>query len=160
MSIFDTLLPKRASNDFDGGRLPVYAFCLMLLPITFRACVHFLKGDSGVNSIASIHLFPGDPDPNQVIYMYSALWGSQQAIMLLVYLIVLFRYRNLVPLMFLLMLVEIGFRMLVGSIHPLTEEFYVRTPPGMYVGLPLGSLSLAGIYLAHRNITRAHAKGT
>jgi len=155
MSWIDTLIPSQASNDFRGGKIPVYGFCLMLLPITFRAVVHFLKNDSGVNSIASIHLFHGDPDPNVVVYMFSSLWGSQQAVMLLVYLIVLYRYRNLIPLMFVLMLVEIGFRMVVGSIHPLTEEFFVRTPPGKFSNLPLGLLSIAMLYLSHRNASAA-----
>ena len=41
----------------------------------FRSLVHFLKDDSGVHSIATIITFPGTPDPNNVIYMYSALWG-------------------------------------------------------------------------------------
>lgn len=152
MSILETVLPKQADNDFGGGAIPFYGFCLLLLPITFRVFVHFFKADSGVNSIASIHLFPGDPDPNLVIHMYSSLWGSQQAIMLLVYFAVLYRYRNLIPLMFLLMMVEVGFRMIVGSLHPLTEEFYVRTPPGKLGNLPVGLYSLVMLYLSHRNI--------
>ena len=104
MYFIDTVIPKQANNDFRGGKIPLYGFCLLLLPVVFRTFVHFLKDDSGVNSIASIHLFPGDPDPNNVIYMYSSLWGGQQAITLIIYLVVLFRYRNLIPLMFLLML--------------------------------------------------------
>ena len=155
MSMVETVLPTRACNDFRGGAIPVYGFCLLLLPLTFRALVHFLKGDSGVNSIASIHLFHGDPDPNQVVYMFSSLWGSQQAVALLVYGVVLYRYRNLIPLMFVLMLVEIGFRMVVGSLHPLTEEFYLRTPPGKFSNLPLGLLSLAMLYVSYRNVRAA-----
>jgi hypothetical protein len=152
MSLIDSILPEKASNDFRGGRVPVYGFCLLLLPVTFRTFVHFLKGDSGVNSIASIHLFPGDPDPNLVIHMFSSLWGSQQAIMLIVYGIVLYRYRNLIPLMFMLMLVEVGFRMVVGTLHPLTEEFYVRTPPGKFGNIPFALLSFVMVVISHRNI--------
>ena len=155
MSITEMIFPKQASNDFQGGRVPIYGLCLLLLPFTFRGLVHFLKGDSGVNSIASIHLFPGDPDPNAVIYMFSSLGGAYQTLLLLIYLVVLFRYRNLIPLMFVLMLVEVGFRMVVASLHPLTEEFYVRTPPGTYGNLPLALISLAMLWVSHRNITRA-----
>jgi hypothetical protein len=158
MSIIETVLPKDANNDFRGGAIPFYGFCLLLLPITFRVMVHFFKADSGVNSIASIHLFTavaGDPDPNVVIHMFSSLWGSQQAITLLIYFAVLYRYRNLIPLMFLLMIVEIGFRFLVGSLHPLTEEFYVRTPPGKIGNIPMGLYSLVMLVLAHRKITAA-----
>ncbi len=153
MSITEIIFPKQASNDFRGGKIPVYGFCLMLLPVTFRSLVHFLKADSGVNSIATIHIFPGDPDPNQVIYMFSSIGGAYQTIILLIYLVVLFRYRNLIPLMFALMLVEVGFRMVVGSIHPLTEEFFVRTPPGKFGNLPFGLLSTAMLWVSYRNIT-------
>ena len=153
MSFVETILPKQAHNDFRGGRVPFYGFLLLLLPVTFRSMVHFLKDDSGVNSIASFHLFSGTPDPNNVIYMFSSLWGSQQTIMLLIYIIVLLRYRNLIPLMFLLMLVEIGFRWVSASIHPLSEDFYVRTPPGAYVPLFMGLPSLIFLWVSHRNIT-------
>lgn len=153
MSITEIIFPKQASNDFRGGKIPVYGFCLMLLPVTFRSLVHFLKADSGVNSIATIHIFPGDPDPNQVIYMFSSIGGAYQTIILLIYLVVLFRYRNLIPLMFALMLVEVGFRMVVGSIHPITEEFFVRTPPGKFGNLPFGLLSVAMLWVSYRNIT-------
>lgn len=157
MSFIETVIPKQASNDFRGGKVPLYGFCLLLLPVAFRSFVHFLKEDSGANSIASIHLFPGDPDPNQVIYMFSSLWGGQQVIMLMVYLVVLYRYRNLIPLMFLLMLIEIGFRSVSGGLlHPLTEEFYVRTPPGKYAPLVMGLPSLILLYVSHRNVTAAN----
>ena len=137
MTALDVLLPRAANNDYRGGRVPLYFFYALLAMVTFRSLVHFLKDDSGVNSIASIILFSGTPDPNNVVYMFSALWGSQQVIMLMVYLVVLLRYRNLIPLMWALMVVEILFRLTVGQIHPLTPEYYLRTPPGKLGNLPL-----------------------
>jgi hypothetical protein len=154
MSLLETVIPENANNDFRGGAVPLYTFCVLIAITTFRSTVHFLKEDSGVNSIASIHLFPGDPDPNQVIYMFSSLWGSQQVIMVMVYVIVLFRFRNLIPLMFALMVVEVGLRFIVGSIHPLTEEFYVRTPPGKWGNLPMLVVSMLMVHLSHLKISR------
>ena len=104
-----------------------------------------------MNSIAPIHLFPGEPDPNVVIYMFSSTGGAYQTLILLIDLIVLFRYRSLIPLIFVLMWVETGFRMVVAAIHPLTEEFYVHTPPGKFSNLPFGLLSVAMLYVSHRN---------
>jgi hypothetical protein len=158
MSFSKMILPEQASNDFRGGRIPIWGFCLMLLPVTFRSLVHLLKGDSGVNSIASIHIFEGEPDPNHVIYMFSSVGGAYQTIILVIYLIVLFRYRNLIPLMFVLMLVEIVFRMVVSTLHPLTEEFYVRTPPGKFSNLPFGLLSVAMLIISYRNVSRAEIR--
>ena len=154
MTALDVLLPRAANNDYRGGRVPLYFFYALLAMVTFRSLVHFLKDDSGVNSIASIILFSGTPDPNNVVYMFSALWGSQQVIMLMVYLVVLLRYRNLIPLMWALMVVEILFRLTVGQIHPLTPEYYLRTPPGKLGNLPLLLISLTMVGLAIRNTLR------
>ncbi len=151
----NVLIPRTASNDYHGGRVPLYFFLALVGMTTFRSFVHFLREDSGVNSIASIVVFPGSPDPNHVIYMFSALWGSQQVIMVVLYFIVLVRFRNLIPLMWALMFLEVLFRMGVGSLHPLTPEYYVRTPPGKLMNFPLLLLSLTMVIIAIRNSVRA-----
>ncbi len=110
MSVFDKLLPRDANNDYRGSPIALYGFWLLMAPFTFRSFVHFLKDDSGVNSIATMVLFSGTPDPNQAVYMFSSLWGSQQVVMVLLYLVVLLRYRNLLPLMYALVLAESLFR--------------------------------------------------
>ena len=72
-------------------------------------------------------------------------------IMVILYGIVLWRYRNLVPLMWALMIVEVAFRLVSGSIHPLTEEYYLRTPPGKLGQLPLLVVSGLTLWLSVRN---------
>ena len=151
MTALDVLLPRAANNDYRGGRVPLYLFYVLVAVATFRSFAHFLLDDSGVNSIASIVLFSGTPDPNNVVYMFSSLWGSQQVIMLMVYAAVLLRYRNLIPLMWALVVVEVLFRLGVGMMHPLTPEYYLRTPPGKIGNLPMLALSLAMVVLAIRN---------
>ena len=158
MTALDVLIPRSANNDYRGGRVPLYFFYALIAMVTFRSFVHFLKDDSGVNSIASIMIFSGTPDPNTVIYMFSALWGSQQVIMLMVYLIVLARYRHLIPLLWALMVVEVLFRLTVGQIHPLTPDYYARTPPGKLGNLPILILSLTMVALAVRNTLRSPAQ--
>ena len=150
VSVVDKILPRQASNDYRGSPIALYVFVLLSLVMAGRSLIHFLKDDSGVNSIATIHMFPGDPDPNTVIYMFSALWGSQQVIMVLLYGVVLFRYRNLIPLMYVVFLVETAFRAIVATLHPLTAEHYLRTPPGAYANLPMLVISVAMLVLALR----------
>lgn len=55
----DVILPRQADNDYRGGPVPFYVFCVMTAVMLFRSTVHFLKDDSGVNSIASIIVFEG-----------------------------------------------------------------------------------------------------
>ena len=151
------LLPAEACNDYRSGRVPFNAYCFMVEVMLFRSSVHFLKQDSGVNSIASIMVFEGDPDPNNLIYLFSADGGMVQMLWVLLYGIVLWRYRNLIPLMFAFMAVESCFGFVVGALHPLDPIYYERTPPGKLASLPKLAFSVVVSFLAVRNATTARS---
>jgi len=150
VTLLTRLLPRTADNDYRGHPAALYTFCALATLMLGRSLIHFFKHDSGVNSIATIVTFTGDPDPNRVVYMYSALWGTQQLITVFVYGVVLLRYRNLLSLMYLLLIAEICFRMIVGTLHPLSEEFYASTPPGKIANLPLLAISSLMLWLSLR----------
>lgn len=152
-SFLEKLFPRQANNDYRGSPIALWAFCILLVPFTFRAFVHFVKNDSGVHSIATIVVFPGEPDPNVVIHMFSSLWGGQQLIMLLFYYLVLARYRNLLPLLWVILILETAFRATTGALHPLTAAHFASPPPGSYVNLPMAILAPIMLYLSTR--TRA-----
>ncbi len=160
MSVLEKILPRQANNDYRGSPIALYAFWLLMIPFVFRSLVHFLKADSGVNSIATIIPFAGTPDPNVIVYMFSALWGSQQVIMVLLYAVVLLRYRNLLPLMYVVLILESAFRLVVGTLHPLTPEYFVRTPPGLYGTLlfPAIAVVMLGLSLRAPDAKRAPAE--
>ena len=146
----DVILPRQANNDYRGGTVPFYGFCLMTAVMLFRSTVHFLKADSGVNSIASIMIFEGTPDPNNIIYMFSSIGGLHQMLFVMLYGLVLWRYRNLIPLMFAFMIVETVFGFGVGLMHPLTPEYFEHTPPGKLASVPQLLFSAAMLLLAVR----------
>jgi hypothetical protein len=126
------------TNEYRGGPIPFYGFCLIFATQVFKSTVHFLKADSGVNSIASIIVFPfeGPADPNNVIYLFSAVGGVGQMMFTILYALVLWRYRSLLPLMLAFMLLETLFGIVVTTLHPLTPDYYVYTPPAMIVRIP------------------------
>ena len=130
MSIINRVLPRTADNEYRGSKIAFYGLIFLLIPLTFRSLVHFLKEDSGVNSIATIMTFSGSPDPNTVIYMYSSQWGGQQLLFVFLMAIVLVRYRSLIPMIYAFFIVECFFRMVSGTLHPLTPEYYETRPPG------------------------------
>lgn len=132
MLIFNRLLPDVVDNRYRGSKIAFYGLILLLIPLTFRSLVHFLKEDSGVNSIATIVTFSGSPDPNTVIYMFSSQWGGYQLLFVFLIAIVLVRYRALIPLVFMFLIVESFFRIVSGTLHPLTPEHYETRPPGAY----------------------------
>ena len=60
---------------------------------TWRSFVHFLAEDAGINSIANIITFEGNPDPDNLIYLFGSLWGEMQVLLCLISWIVIFRYK-------------------------------------------------------------------
>ena len=134
MQLIDKSLPSEANNKYLGNRLALFGLIFTTCLMTWRSCVHLLYQDGGLNSIGSIIIFDGIPDPNQVIYMLGSVWGLQQLIFCLVNIVVLFRYRNLIPLMYILWLVEwLARPLVVGFLHPLDEQYFTGTTPGIVV---------------------------
>lgn len=137
-SLIDIVLPRRVTNEYRGGPVPFYGFCLLFATQIFSSTVHLLKADSGVNSIASIIVFPfeGPADPNNIIYMFSAIGGVSQMMFAVLYALVLWRYRSLIPLMLGFMLLETLLGIVVTTLHPLTPEYFEYTPPGLVARVP------------------------
>ena len=145
-SLLDRILPARACNDYRGSRFALLVFGFLSIVMMGRSLIHMLKDDAGANSIATMITFSGTPDPDNAIYMFASLWGLEQAIMALVYFIVLARYRNLAPLMYITLLIEWGGRILMGRfIHPLGDAYFVGTAPGKAGAIP--SLILISVML-------------
>jgi hypothetical protein len=139
-TIFATLLPPRADNTIRGIRLPVYLFMLTAIVSAARSCIHLLAPDGGAGSIAGMDLSVAGADG--IVFAF-ALWGSAQLVYAVIQLLVAFRYRPLVPFMWLLLILETLLRILVGRMKPVT---FRHTPPGAianHIYLPLAVLMLA-----------------
>ena len=127
-----SLLPASANNDYEGNKYAIYGFYPLLAILLFRGLVHFLKEDAGLHDVATIIPFPifDGIDPNNVIYLFGSLWGASQLIILFFYLIIFFKYRNLLHFIWITMIIDVLFRLISGTIHPLTPEYYINQPPG------------------------------
>ena len=145
-SLVDVLVPQRANNDYRGGAVAFSGFCFLVAERLFSATVHFLTPDGGKNSIASIIVFEGDPDPNPIAHMFASIAGMHEMLFVLLYGLVLWRYRSLIPLMLTLMLLGMIFGLVLTAMHPLTPEYYERTPPAMLVRVPM-FLVISGLLL-------------
>ena len=140
MQILDILLPKIADNQIRGSIYPFYALCLIAPMSLFRSLIHLFYSDGGANSIAGINLTLDHG--SEVIFSF-ALWGSSQLIFAIIQLIVLKRYRSLVPLIYLALIFEIFLRILVGHIKPIS---FLHPPPGMianWILLPIACFMFA-----------------
>ncbi|MAE94471.1 MAG: hypothetical protein CL910_07415 [Deltaproteobacteria bacterium] len=153
-SALDAIVPRRANNDYRGGAIAFYGFSLLVAERIFSATVHFLTPDGGKNSIASIIVFEGDPDPNPIVYMFASIAGAHEMLFVLLYGLVLWRYRNLIPLMLTLMLVGMAFGVVASTLHPLTPDYFERTPPAMLVRVPMFLFIGTLLFLAVRQSSK------
>jgi|TARA_B100000470_G_C19611806_1_gene311393 hypothetical protein len=107
---FRNILPKSANNNFQGHKVALWGFVLFTILMTWRSIVHMLFEQYGFHEIGSFVVISGDPDPMLLIYRFFSLWGFAQLIFCLVCWIVIYQYRALIPLMYLIWLFEWSFR--------------------------------------------------
>jgi len=93
---------------------------------TIRSFIHMFFSDGGAGSIAGMNI--PKIGASEILFVW-ALWGSAQLIYALIQWIVIFRYRSLVPLMWIIQIFESLLRMFVGHIKPVN---FAHTPPGAY----------------------------
>jgi len=135
---FEFLLPPVVDNTIRGIKFPVYLFMAIAIVSVVRSSIHLLAPDGGAGSIAGMDLSVAGA--RGIIFAF-ALWGSAQLICAFIQLAVAFRYRSLVPFMYLLLLVETLLRMVV-RMKPVA---FSHTPPGAYANyatLPVAALML------------------
>ncbi|MGA3039267.1 MAG: hypothetical protein ABSF54_00600 [Bryobacteraceae bacterium] len=139
-NILEVLLPATADNVIRGAKPPVYVFMATAFISLARSFIHLLAPDGGAGSIAGMDLSVAGADG--IVFAF-ALWGSAQLVYALIQLVLVFRYRSLVPFMYVLLICETMLRELVGHMKPVV---FRHTPPGdigNYVFLPLAVLMLA-----------------
>lgn len=142
-AIFSRLLPETASNDYRGSRVALAVFALITLITLGRSLVHVFAPDGGAQSIASVPLDSFTPDGADAVIFVFSLWGLAQLLMGGVYVIVLLRYRTLVPLMYGFVLVEYSMRLVIGQMKPIVTAATAPGEIGNYVMVPLAALMLA-----------------
>ncbi len=111
-----------------------------------------------MNSIPRNNVIEGTPDPNNIIYMFSAVGGLSQMLFVMLYGLVLWRYRNLIPLMLGFLVLEVLFGFVVGLMHPLTPEYFEYTPPAKVVAVPKLLVCASLLFLAVRRSMGSRAE--
>ena len=143
------LLPGQAGNNHAIPKAVVVVFILVTVMTIARSLAHLFLPDGGANTIATIITFGGTPDPDAVIYNIFALWGLAQLAMGAMYLIVLLRYRNLIPLVWVFILVEYVMRIIIGRVlKPMGPDYFAGTAPGAVGNLILAPLAVLMLVLS------------
>ena len=150
------LFPSDLKNQYKGSKLVQYGLYPIFAIYIFRSLVHFLAENSGLVGIATIKEFPitDGLDPNNIIYLFASLWGATQVSLTIILLILFIKYKNLIPLIYLICLLDQCFRLISGYLHPLIEDYYINTPPGVISNIPLLLYLIFMFYLSLRGNTK------
>ncbi len=108
------ILPLLVDNQYRGHISALYAFYLITLVTIARSCIHIFAADGGAQSIATIPLESYTPQGSETVVFVFGLWGIAQLMQGLLYLLVAFRYRSLVSLMYLFVFLEWSSRLVLS----------------------------------------------
>lgn len=142
-SVIANLFPRVADNRYPGRRPGLWLFALMPLKIAMGLNV-MLNAPSVAQSADGIPVqtFGGAAGP-AFAFIFAA-WGLCQLVLGLSCLVVLLRYRSLVPLAFLALLVEQAGRKVLQFYWPIKR---VGAPPGTYINaVLLGVMALGFVF--------------
>ena len=148
--------PKQANNIYNRNNLAVWGFYPILIIYIFRSCMHLMNETAGLVPIATIKPLPiiGNIDPNNLVYLFASLWGGSQVIITLLISLFFFRYRSLMSLIWLIVIIDIPLRLISGYLHPLTYEYFISKPPGQVYQIPVLIYSLIMFMLSLKEVKR------
>jgi hypothetical protein len=142
--VLGDLVPRVADNRYPGRRLGLWLFALMPLKIVMGLNV-MVNAPSVAQSADGIPVDTFGSGAGPAFLSMFAAWGLCQLVLGLASLLVLVRYRSLIPLAFLALLLEQAGRKLVQLRWPIER---VGTPPGTYVNAVLLGIMVVGLVLS------------
>lgn len=137
------LLPRTLDNNFGGTRIALWAFVAITAVTLVRSVIHLVAPDGGAQSIATVPLDAFTPNGAATVIHLFALWGLSQLIVGAIYVVALVRYRALIPLLYLLALVEYVVRLALTVWKPFEVAETAPGAVGNYVLIPLFGLLFA-----------------
>ncbi len=145
--MLERLLPKSIDNQYHGMPIAKWLFMAMTVLTVGRSLAHIFLPDGGAQSIATIALDAFPPDAAAIIVGMFAYWGLSQLLFGLIFVLVLWRYQSLIPLMSLFIFIEWAGRLLLGFYKPIET---VGTAPGAVGNHVIPVLALLMLALALR----------
>lgn len=139
------LFPKQIDNTFRGNRLALWLFGLVVLLRILQSLSVIFNGRSIVISADGVPVDTFSPDSAAAVVAIFALCGLYRLLFSLLCVVVLWRYRSAVPLMFAVVALEYLAKQTVLYFIPLART---GTPPGPVVNLVLFLMALAGLGLS------------
>ena len=141
--MFEKLFPEIADNQYRGIPIAKWLLTLYAVKSIFAASVHMFAIDGGAQSIGSVALDQFSKGGADSVITMFGLWGMEQMVIGLIAIVILWRYKALIPMMSLAYVIEYVGRFATPLFTP--GLVTAHTPPGAtadYVLLPLTIIML------------------
>lgn len=145
--MLNPLLPSQADNTYRGHKAALWLFAVVI----------FIRTIMSMNGVFNTYVVASKADgipietytssaAHSVITLFTLL-SLANLMLYLICLVVLIRYRTLVPLMFAILLLQYVSGRLIHLIRPIAMS---ATPIGVYMNLGLAALMIAGLAMSLR----------
>ena len=140
-----SLLPRRADNEYRGRKVALWIFGLVVFAKLAMGLNATFNGRSVASTADGIPLDTYTPAGAQAFVSVFALLGVAHVVLGLLCVLVLVRYRALVPMMFAFLLLEHLGKRLVVRMLPIER---IGAPPASVINLALFTLMVVGLALS------------
>jgi len=127
--MFNKILPDTIDNTYKGNKIVLWFFYLITAVTVVRSCIHIFKYDGGAQSIATIPLDTFTEGGAAVVILIFAYWGLSQLMFGIIQVIVALKYKSLIPLMYLMLVIEWAGRFVISLFK--TIETTGQAPGGI-----------------------------
>jgi len=139
------LFPTQFDNVFPGQKIALWVFYVLTAVTLWRSQHHVFAADGGAQSIATIPLDSYVQGGANTVITIFALWGLAQLGMAIIMLIASIRYKSMIPLLWLLIVLEYAGRLVVGMFKPIET---IGTAPGATANMVLPGIALLMLILS------------
>ena len=143
--MINKLFPKNVNKNYYGLFIAKWMFLVITILTISRSLAHLFLPDGGAQSIATIPLESYSVNASKVIIGMFAQWGLSQLMVGVLFIIVIWRYQSLIPLMWLFVFFEYGGRLLLGIYKPFETS---GTAPGAIGNIIFPFLALIMLILS------------
>jgi hypothetical protein len=143
--MLDQLLPPRADNTYGGHKLAIVLFGLLVLMKTAISLGSIFNGYTAATSADGIPIDTYTPAGARTVVSLFALLGLANLVVCLIAILVLFRYRSLLPVMFVVFLLQHVGRYVILEFLPIART---GTPPGSAINLFILGAIVVGLALS------------
>lgn len=146
MKMLKILLPEEANNIYRGNKLTKWLLYIYIFKSFFAGCVHMFASDGGAMSIGSVTLDAFSQGGADSVVTMFGLWGMEQFVIGVFALIIITRYKSLIPMLWGIYVLEYFGRFTTRFFTPglVTAE----TPPGALADTVLIPLAIIMFIIA------------